>query len=398
MPGRRSRLRCSSRAGLIQRPHSASVQALRIACLMPVIISQATAQRSIVASPFDSTVIVERYGEVLSVARVFVSVLQNPEAHVKFKLDSVTTTLSAPNFLVVSPSSGETPAWVYIAANPNVIKTLPARRLGAQLHFVSVDETPASAAGASVALEFRNPPAPVIREVTNSASGQPGLAPGGRVSIRGENLAPPLEALEYDSSGVYPTSYGTSPNFITVTVNGTPAPLLYLSPELIEIIAPAALAGQKTAVVVVNRYSPSSEPFVAAVTDVAPGLFAAAPPGSRDGAPMKYRFPDYSRVSPDNPLEPGGVVVLFATGFGIWPDVPDGAISLLARSYTAQPVSLTIGGQPARLYYAGVAPFRAGMIQINAYVPEGLASGPQPVVLRVGEADNAAQHYLLPVR
>ena len=103
-------------------------------------------------------------------------------------------------------------------------------------------------------------------------------------------------------------------------------------------------------------------------------------------------------MSAENPLEPGGVVVLFATGFGVWLDLPDGAISLIARPYTAQPVLLTIGGQPARLYYAGVAPFRAGMIQINAFVPEGLASGPQPVVLKVGEADSAAQQYSLPVR
>jgi uncharacterized protein (TIGR03437 family) len=47
------------------------------------------------------------------------------------------------------------------------------------------------------------------------------------------------------------------------------------------------------------------------------------------------------------------------------------------------PVSLTIGGVRADLFYAGAAPGFVGLLQINARVPAGL-SGRTPVVLTVG--------------
>ena len=62
-------------------------------------------------------------------------------------------------------------------------------------------------------------------------------------------------------------------------------------------------------------------------------------------------------------------------------------------------VSLTIGGQPATLLYAGPAPFMVlGVIQINAVVPEGIGSGPQPVVLTVGRNSNVLQRVSVAVQ
>jgi len=71
---------------------------------------------------------------------------------------------------------------------------------------------------------------------------------------------------------------------------------------------------------------------------------------------------------------------------------------VLIRGENLAPPLEAIGGQGATLYYAGVAPHRVGMIQINAFVPQGFAPGLQPVVLKVDDADNAAQQYTLPVR
>jgi uncharacterized protein (TIGR03437 family) len=47
-------------------------------------------------------------------------------------------------------------------------------------------------------------------------------------------------------------------------------------------------------------------------------------------------------------------------------------------------VQVTIGGQPAQVTYQGVAPGFAGLAQINAIVPSGLAPGDQPVFVSVG--------------
>ncbi|MFN0166667.1 MAG: hypothetical protein ACKV22_09570 [Bryobacteraceae bacterium] len=58
---------------------------------------------------------------------------------------------------------------------------------------------------------------------------------------------------------------------------------------------------------------------------------------------------------------------------------------------TATPVTVTIGGQPAQIQYSGPAPFQPiGVIQVNAFIPDTVASGPQPVVLTIGQS-NAQQ-------
>lgn len=62
-------------------------------------------------------------------------------------------------------------------------------------------------------------------------------------------------------------------------------------------------------------------------------------------------------------------------------------------------VSLTLGGQPATLLYAGTAPFPPwGIFQVNAVVPSGLAPGPQPVVLTIGQISSVAQPVMLSVQ
>ena len=63
------------------------------------------------------------------------------------------------------------------------------------------------------------------------------------------------------------------------------------------------------------------------------------------------------------------------------------------------PVSLTIGGQTAQIQFAGAAPrFLEGILQVNAYVPAGLAPGPQPVVLKIGDFNNQLQQVTVAVR
>jgi uncharacterized protein (TIGR03437 family) len=63
------------------------------------------------------------------------------------------------------------------------------------------------------------------------------------------------------------------------------------------------------------------------------------------------------------------------------------------------PVSLTIGGINAEIQYAGGAPgFRQGLLQVNAVVPAGLESGPQPLVLKIGENSNAQQRVTVAVQ
>ena len=86
-------------------------------------------------------------------------------------------------------------------------------------------------------------------------------------------------------------------------------------------------------------------------------------------------------------------MVLYATGEG--QTVPDGVDGLLTGTTLrrpALPVSVTIGGQPAEVLYAGSAPgLVSGVLQVNARIPAGVTTGPAiPVVVTVGGASSQA--------
>ncbi len=95
--------------------------------------------------------------------------------------------------------------------------------------------------------------------------------------------------------------------------------------------------------------------------------------------------------------------MIFATGAGLWNQpVPSGSVVLgptLPPLAPAAPVSLTIGGQAAKILYAGAALDRvSGTLQLNAVVPEGVASGPQPLVLTIGQNSNSQQRVTVAIR
>jgi uncharacterized protein (TIGR03437 family) len=79
----------------------------------------------------------------------------------------------------------------------------------------------------------------------------------------------------------------------------------------------------------------------------------------------------------------------------------DGEVDNLGAPYPVftAPVSLTIGGQPAQILYAGQAPdLVVGILQVNAVIPLNISSGPQPVVLTVGSSNNATQGITVAVQ
>jgi uncharacterized protein (TIGR03437 family) len=104
--------------------------------------------------------------------------------------------------------------------------------------------------------------------------------------------------------------------------------------------------------------------------------------------------------SVDNPAPKGSAIEIFATSSGLWNrPVQDGSILLDTLTLPIAPVSLTIGGQPARILYAGAAPFLiSGVLQVNAIVPNNIGSGPQPLVLTIGNNSNAQQQVTVAVQ
>jgi len=94
-----------------------------------------------------------------------------------------------------------------------------------------------------------------------------------------------------------------------------------------------------------------------------------------------------------NPVAPGSVIVLFATGEGVTdPPSVDGMItgSVLPRPVAS--VEVTIGGEPAMVEYVGAAPgLVAGVLQVNARLSPNLSAGLARVVLTIGSLSNRFQ-------
>jgi len=83
------------------------------------------------------------------------------------------------------------------------------------------------------------------------------------------------------------------------------------------------------------------------------------------------------------------------------PVLPDGVLVPLTAPYPVPvaKVSVTIGGLPAQVQYAGAAPnLVSGMLQVNAVIPAGVGPGNQQIVLTVGQNNNSAQNVTVAVQ
>jgi uncharacterized protein (TIGR03437 family) len=87
------------------------------------------------------------------------------------------------------------------------------------------------------------------------------------------------------------------------------------------------------------------------------------------------------------------VIQIYATGEGqTSPAGVTGSVTQSATKMPMLPVTVTIGGVSAVMQYAGSAPESiAGLLQVNAVVPQGIATGSAvPIIVTVGGAPSQA--------
>ena len=237
------------------------------------------------------------------------------------------------------------------------------------------------------------PPTVIYQEgAVSAASFAPGavpLAPGSIVSLFGLNVGT-------DAATAPGLPLPASLEGVSVTVGGLPAPLFSIAAGggQINLQLPTALDGQAQADVVVNNNGVLSQPETISL-GVSPALFTLSQNGV--GPAAAQRDADASIVSGSNPAAPGEVVRLYATGLGaVQPPVADGEAPS-GLSATVGAVTVTIGGIPAEVLFAGLAPNFAGLFQVNARVPAGLPAGNAVVVISV-DGSPATGQATLPIR
>ncbi len=213
------------------------------------------------------------------------------------------------------------------------------------------------------------PAAPRISQagVVNGASQLPTpIAPGQLVTVFGENLGPLVASKA--GNGPLPTRLGD----IEVIVNGIAAPLLSVSRNRIDLIAPQALPtlGRRTlAILAGGRYSRTTY-FDAAPTS--PGLFSAS--GNGRGAVLGSNA-EGSTNSEEAPAAPGSIVTLWATGLGPLNETALDGDTPRTPSAIRIPAQVKLNGQEARVVSATSAPGYPGMVQVKVQLPMNLAPG-----------------------
>jgi uncharacterized protein (TIGR03437 family) len=213
-----------------------------------------------------------------------------------------------------------------------------------------------------------------------------GAVPGEIVSLFGQDLGPSAGlASQLDDQGKVATQLGDTQVFF----DGVPAPLYYVGGSQINAQVPWETGANTTTTITVNRGGVQVASGTVAVMAFSPGLFCS-------GAYAVALNPDGTVNSSDHPAPFGSYVVLFGTGFGS--TSPAGVTGALARKplgIPLAPVSVTIGGQAADVYYVGDAPGFAGLTQINARVPSGLLPpGLVEVRVKAGEVLSPSGIYM----
>ncbi len=166
----------------------------------------------------------------------------------------------------------------------------------------------------------------------------------------------------------------------------------------INAIVPFSLAGQTSVQVAVQRFGRVSASVTVPLQDTAPAIFTSTQNGTGQGAMLQQATGgSFTYNGASNPAPGGTPLEIFATGQGLWTPPAQSDLSIGASRFTTQPLSLSIGGQPAKILYSGTigAYSNWSILQVNATVPTGLASGPQPVVLTIGGNDNSRQAVVM---
>lgn len=222
------------------------------------------------------------------------------------------------------------------------------------------------------------------RGVVNTASFAPAgtpIAPGEFVTLFGSGLA---RSTQQATAPPFPPTL----NGVTVTIQGRQAALYYVSADRIYAIVPYATTGP-TATIVAQNQNGQSNTVTVPVAPTSPGIFTLDQTGAGSGA---IRHLDSTVVNEGSPAFRGEYIQIYATGLGaVTPTVADGAAGRGdPLSYTALKADTTcsdgtfcvlVGGRPAAVQYAGLAPNLPGVYQINVQVPVMQATGLIPIAI-----------------
>jgi uncharacterized protein (TIGR03437 family) len=239
---------------------------------------------------------------------------------------------------------------------------------------------------------------PQIDSVVGAAFSVPtvsSLSANGMFSISGTGFADPSVKRNVTGSDLTDNFLPTNLANTCVLGGSVRWGLLFVSAEQINAVAdPLTTSGTVPVSVITNCDQPNetpTAPFNVTVAAETPQFFffvgsqngqneiAARDASSNDPIGPPGLIPNVTTT----PAHAGEVLTAYGAGWGATdPAAVVGSLAAGAATITGS-YTLTVGGEPAVVLYAGLAPTYAGLYQINFTVPTGLTPGNQPIVLTI---------------
>ncbi len=288
------------------------------------------------------------------------------------------TASDSDDWIALSAASGTGAATLSITANPANFAP------GTYTSTVTIAASGASGSPATVTLTLvvsGTPPVPVIAGVANTGDYQAAFATATWLAIFGSNLS--QTTATWSASNFVNGALPTSLDGVSVTIDGVPAYVEFISPGQINVLAPDdAMTGQveiqvTTAGQASNSVSNPKQAFAPAFFTIDNGAYVTAV--HLDGT-LVGQTGLLAGVT-TTPAAAGETIEVYGTGFGPTnPATPTGNLVTTPASL-ANTVQITIGGMTANVIFAGLV--SPGLYQFNVVVPN-LSGGDAPIAASIG--------------
>ncbi len=288
--------------------------------------------------------------------------------------------------VIVSFSDGDPPLGLLAIGNGNWAGTWVPQNNSAGLTLrADAQQLPLTGSVLVSGQALSNPTVPVVSKggIVSNADFASAPALGLLVSIFGSGLA---DGALGDTGVPLPPQLGST----SVVLAGVELPLLYVSNTQVNVAIPFNVQVNTSQQLVVLRGNAVSVPVSLAVFASEPSILSAS--GSGSGQGLIFNAITGTRADTNSPAGAGDYLVMYAFGLGaVSPNLAIGnGTPSSPYEYAVGPVTVTIGGIPATVLFAGLTPGYVGLYQVNVMMPSGVAPGSQvPVTVSVAGKSGA---------
>jgi uncharacterized protein (TIGR03437 family) len=166
---------------------------------------------------------------------------------------------------------------------------------------------------------------------------------------------------------------------LQVLIDGQSIEILYSGPTQLNFVVPPTAISKAIALLQISSGGNVLVATPLQIVDASPALFTVNETGTGQASALNH---DYTHNGAAIPAARGSILMVYGTGFGVAKPLGQDGFSWIATA-----VSATIGGLPAEVTFAGLAPgYTRGLQQINIRIPDDCPIGAAvPIRLQLGQ-------------